>query len=254
MSSTNKTTHYDLSQYIGTDKPTYLVDYNADMSAIDTGIYEAKSEADTNTTAIGTLSNLSTTEKTNLVGAINEVDGDLSTLSGTVGDHTTAIATNTSAIGTLANLETTAKNNLVAAINEVDELASEILKFNLGTSTTLSYTSTDNISSVSQGSLSLSTNSDGSIFKLYGYLSGTATNTNGITFTFNSSLRPDSDYTISNCIVAMSGGYLTNAEIRVKTTGVIEVGCWASGGTHFEIVLPACIYFNKNFGDTPNNQ
>nr|DAF67894.1 MAG TPA: hypothetical protein [Caudoviricetes sp.] len=32
MSSTNKTTYYALSQYIGTDKPTYLGDYNSDMS------------------------------------------------------------------------------------------------------------------------------------------------------------------------------------------------------------------------------
>ena len=35
MSSTNKTANYQLSQYIGTDKPTYLGDYNSDMSKID---------------------------------------------------------------------------------------------------------------------------------------------------------------------------------------------------------------------------
>lgn len=35
MSSTNKTTNYKLSQYIGTDKPTYLGDYNEDMLKID---------------------------------------------------------------------------------------------------------------------------------------------------------------------------------------------------------------------------
>ena len=38
MASTNKTTNYDLSQYIGSDKPTYLGDYNSDMSKIDTAI------------------------------------------------------------------------------------------------------------------------------------------------------------------------------------------------------------------------
>lgn len=35
MSSTNKTANYNLSQYIGTDKPTYLGDYNSDMLKID---------------------------------------------------------------------------------------------------------------------------------------------------------------------------------------------------------------------------
>ena len=47
MSSTNKTTYYDLSQYIGTDKPTYLGDYNSDMSKIDAGIHGADDKATT---------------------------------------------------------------------------------------------------------------------------------------------------------------------------------------------------------------
>ena len=47
MSSTNKTTHFELSQYIGTDKPTYLGDYNSDMLAIDTAIYTASENAST---------------------------------------------------------------------------------------------------------------------------------------------------------------------------------------------------------------
>ena len=59
-----------------------------------------------NTTAIGTLANLNTTEKTNLVGAINEVD--------------TNTDNNTTSIGILSNLNTTEKTNLVGAINEVN--------------------------------------------------------------------------------------------------------------------------------------
>lgn len=47
MSSTNKTNYYKLSQYIGTDKPTYLGDYNADMSKIDAGIHEVQETATT---------------------------------------------------------------------------------------------------------------------------------------------------------------------------------------------------------------
>ena len=41
MSSTNKTTHYDLSQFTSNDIPAWLADYNADMRKIDTGIYNA---------------------------------------------------------------------------------------------------------------------------------------------------------------------------------------------------------------------
>lgn len=49
MSSTNKTANYQLSQYIGTDKPTYLGDYNSDMSKIDA---QMKANADSASQAI----------------------------------------------------------------------------------------------------------------------------------------------------------------------------------------------------------
>lgn len=35
MTATNKTTNYKLSQFVGTDRPTWLGDYNSDMSIID---------------------------------------------------------------------------------------------------------------------------------------------------------------------------------------------------------------------------
>lgn len=35
MTATNKTENYDLSQFVGTDRPTWLGDYNSDMGKID---------------------------------------------------------------------------------------------------------------------------------------------------------------------------------------------------------------------------
>lgn len=35
MASTNKTSNYQLSQFVGTDRPTWLGDYNGDMAKID---------------------------------------------------------------------------------------------------------------------------------------------------------------------------------------------------------------------------
>lgn len=134
MSSTNKTTNYNLSQYVGEDKPTYLGDYNGDMLKIDTQMKNnnnlassantaasnaseaaiaANTKATNNETKIGTLTNLTTTEKTNLVGAINEVN--------------TSSVGNTGAIGTLSNLLTTDKTNLVSAINEVFDGTVEVV-------------------------------------------------------------------------------------------------------------------------------
>lgn len=45
MSSTNKTTHYDLPQWIGTDKPTFLGDLNGAFATIDTQLYTAVTNA-----------------------------------------------------------------------------------------------------------------------------------------------------------------------------------------------------------------
>lgn len=53
MSSTNKTTNYKLSQYIGTDKPTYLGDYNGDMSKIDNQMKMNADSASNATSAAG---------------------------------------------------------------------------------------------------------------------------------------------------------------------------------------------------------
>lgn len=53
MSSTNKTNNYKLSQYIGTDKPTYLGDYNGDMLKIDDQMKANADSASDATSAAG---------------------------------------------------------------------------------------------------------------------------------------------------------------------------------------------------------
>ena len=45
MSSTNKTAHYNLPQFIGSDIPTWLGDFNSAMTAIDSGINAAATSA-----------------------------------------------------------------------------------------------------------------------------------------------------------------------------------------------------------------
>ena len=45
MSSTNKTAHYNLPQFIGSDIPTWLGDFNSAMTAIDNGINSAATSA-----------------------------------------------------------------------------------------------------------------------------------------------------------------------------------------------------------------
>ena len=66
MASTNRTPNYNLPQFIGTDKPTWLGDVNGAMSNIDSAI---KDNAD----SISTL----TTEVDSASASIERIDGSL---------------------------------------------------------------------------------------------------------------------------------------------------------------------------------
>ena len=55
MGSTNKTANIGLSQFIGTDKPTWLVDYNNDMAVIDKAIGELQNDSGLIDTTIAEL-------------------------------------------------------------------------------------------------------------------------------------------------------------------------------------------------------
>lgn len=254
MSSTNKTSHYNLSQYIGTDKPTYLADYNTDMSNIDTGIYGAKSTADTNTNSIGTLSSLTTDTKSNLVGAINEVDSHADTNAGNISTNTTNIASNTSHIGVMANLDTTEKSNLVGAVNE---LKAAISNFNLTTYQSLTNITGTNCT-IGANTVNLAKNSDGSLAKVYGTIAITTTATGDSKVVIaGSGLAPESDITI-NCagIMRINGSSFspTQFDIVIKTNGNIEITKYLETSQNCLLILLPCLYFIKDFGDTPINQ
>ena len=273
--STNKTTHYNLSQYVANDKPTYLVDYNSDMSAIDTAIYNAMSKATNNESNIGTMTDLTTESKSSLVGAINEVDSHADTNASNISQNTIDIASNTGAIGNLINLETTTKSNLVSAVNElkgvndtqntsIQNLDNEIKRFNLTSFTTYGVNDiTVTNGSRSECNLTLATNSDGSIFKLYGNVAVVKGGSTSGVISLQTPLRPESDITIYGAGFRNSNNgssisrVMPMASFIVRTTGVIEIG-WSVFGSdnNANVMLFACLYFLKDFGDvtpTPSN-
>lgn len=85
MSSTNKTTNYKLSQYIGTDKPTFLGDYNGDMLKIDN---QLKTNAD------------SASNAASAAGAAQAVAGDASKKVQSLNDSVTANSADIAALKT----------------------------------------------------------------------------------------------------------------------------------------------------------
>ena len=118
MASTNKTTHYELSQYVGSDKPTYLGDYNSDMLKIDSGINSAKTTADTANTAATNAASAASNAQTTADTAVTNASNAQTTANGAV-----------ASIGDLLSLNTINKTNLVAAINEIIEQTGVIKAF-----------------------------------------------------------------------------------------------------------------------------
>ena len=240
MASTNKTTHYELSQYVGTDKPTYLTDYNNDMSAIDTGIYNAQTKADSAYSAAGVAD-----------GKAVQAQGDATTALNSAGSANTNI-------GTMANLETTDKTTLVEAINEN---VRNISNFNL-----TSYENATNISvtngTIESGGLSLKTakNSDGSIAKIYGHcrISNIPSSASNIVLTFNTSLRPASSFYVEATVFAQM--YYPNSVVEtgitgftLNTDGSVSITLWKINGNDTDInvdMIPVVLWI-KDFGDVP---
>lgn len=244
MSSTNKTTNYELSQFIGTDKPAWLTDYNADMGKIDAGVHTAQTaataadgKATANTSAIGTLANLTTTAKTNLVAAVNEV-------------NTTA--------GTALNTATGAAGNATQAKNAVDDLT-DYLKLthfvDVATNQIVAASGT-----VADSWLKVACNADGTLGKIYGRVDFVANSTGyswqSMTVNTDTGLRPTSEFTIStagvgNCMEAGTNQEMVQVNVVVKTDGKLELRFYSrNAGKKYGLMFLPCIYFIQDFGDT----
>lgn len=241
MASTNKTTNYELSQFLGSDKPAWLSDYNADMSKIDTAIKNAADaataaggEATSAATAIGTLTNLTTDDKTSTVAAINEVDSHADTAQNTAN---TASGLATNAI--------TGVNNLKAMfdLNSITSLT--------GSSSQLSPSST---------SVTCAKNSDGSLAKIYGRVRFSGGYNGTITLKLSDTgLRPTEAITFNGCalrLASTSGGNGTYTQsYTLNTDGTITMSVGSSSSTsQTDVALIACLLFIKDFGDVvPSN-
>ena len=86
MSATNHTTNFELPLFIGSDKPTWLTDWNGAMTTIDAKIQEAKAEAASATSESG-----SNTQ------SINQINSTLQTLNSTISTMNTNVTKVTNA-------------------------------------------------------------------------------------------------------------------------------------------------------------
>lgn len=243
MSSTNKTTNYNLSQFIGTDKPAWLSDYNQDMSKIDTGIHNAATtatgadgKADAATTAIGDLTTLTTTAKTDLVSAVNEVDTE---------------------VGTASGVATGAATTATQAKNKADGIENYLT---LSTSGTVTFTTTAGTFQTGKNSISIRTNNTKSLGKFYGELSITNIPSSVSTITITSSdtgIRPASAITFNCCALlrkhSQTYGHYRSANIdyTLNTNGTITITADVADTPDLLVEFLAVVLFIIDFGDVP---
>lgn len=233
MSSTNKTTNYELSQFIGTDKPTFLGDYNGDMSKIDT-------QMKTNATAIATASARVETANQNASSALTKAN-DVETAMG--GVSTTA----TNALAKATNNETVL-NNFIDYLN--------LVNFDVITASNINRTQGGTINSNSK--VTVASNSSRNVAKIYGRITVNNVTANG-QLQFQTNLRPteaiDIDGVCLRTIETSDKAFTTNfVTIHIDTTGLVTVpfSTFYSGESCI-LLFTACMLFLKNFGDTPVN-
>lgn len=244
MASTNKTANYNLSQYVGTDKPTYLSDYNTDMYNIDA---QMKVNADNVATAISGIETATTTANTantNAQTAISTANSASSTASEASTTATNAQTTANSALATATTAQSTANTaNTTAntANSKADTITSRLNLSNITTYGTSDVTVTSG--TLSSCSITVATNTDGSLFKFYGEISGSGLDK----VILQTSLRPTSEYTINPAGIDSEGW---GRFITVKTDGKIECYMGFGGTTRRALYFPA-LYWNSDFSDEP---
>ena len=229
MASTNKTQNYELSQYIGSDKPTYLGDYNTDMLKIDT---QMKRNANDVASVGSTATTASETANTALENASNA--------------QTSANSANNIATTALqkANTNETKIVNIENLLN-----LNDIINYQAGNMTFQNC-------SLIAGSLTVASNNNGSIGKIYGNLVIQNDGINQVKHILISGthLRPDTNIVL-NPVGVFSGtpGISEPISVSIDRNGNLDFTVYGSATGSGNVIIIPCIYFMKDFGDTPNN-
>lgn len=243
MSSTNHTTNYNLPQFVGSDKPAWLGDINPAMSAIDTAMHANAVLAQQGIDDASTAQTTAQTAEGHAQDAITSAGTAQETANGAVASLS---QTNIKLDGFIEGMT-------------IDEFETSNITLQ-GTSTKLRLT--------------LAQSKDGSIFKIYGMCqisnaSGSTINPFGAIRNANNRIKtglylntaPTSAFAIvpaGMTFTKTNSGISNNAEITayVEADGEITFDYWGSGsianGYSHYLYLPPCLYFNTNFGDTPN--
>ena len=221
MSSTNKTANYNLSQYIGTDKPTYLGDYNGDMNKIDAQMKANSDAASAAATSAGSA--LSKAESTESL---------VETLQENVNTNTQDIAEVTQTANSALSTANSANSLAQQAQNSANTIDQKLNK-----NSWTPFTQVTNINSkfaTTERTFGCSYNPYLNLLKFSGTLSGgagTSLSANEVLFTLPANvLRPTSTRYVPNLLNLNIGAGSTlgyKMDVNINSSGqVIATGAW----------------------------
>lgn len=270
MSATNQTTNYELPLFIGTDKPSWLGDFNGAMNAIDTAI---KGRADdisslqTRMTATETVANTaSSTASTALTNANNAQTTANTAVSNAETADTKATSAQTTANTALSNASTAqntannANSTAQSALTSANLANTKIDDFNLTIFETITSFTASHGSAT--GTIKVAKNTDGSLAKIYGNVIVTSPSVSSTTqnqISFSTSLRPSTPITITNALIARNVSsqyqhsvYSSSLTIATDGTCTASLVCYSDTTEQLYAFIP-CLYWIKDFGDVSNN-
>lgn len=256
MSATNTTTNYNLPIFIGSDKPSWLADFNGAMNAIDA---QMKVNAD----AIATKSPILTFNDTSEIDFTKSGNVITANLASGVSDKVgRALVTPIAAPAAeqLVAIDTNGSQSAIDIGTGLFNNSGVLTAVDLNLTDMGSVTPTTGLpSGISyvNGTISYAFNSDRSIGKIYGSIQYKKTTSGDLNQgEFDTGIivpAPDSEYSIVPAgITLLAGSYhFAGVTFKVKTNGhvYISTSYWANATIY--IYIPPCIYFFKDFGDTP---
>lgn len=267
MSATNETTYLKLPQFVATDKPTWLGDFNNAMLKID------NNAATTHNTVSGIPAQIAAVDQ--------KADAAVSTANSAKTTATSAQSTATSAQSTAAAAQSTAtaaQSTANAAASDIAKVKAYLVELpNKGKKTDSNGISFVNASGASVGvtgaiskvNIQWALNEDGTYGKIYGTFilvnctipSGTFARIPANTIPI---VKPSAAYNIdcagvSAVVRGTSPNYtmtrLIASYFRINPNGAIDISLTPTEGstpaTQVTTFLFPCVYYFEDFGDSP---
>ena len=116
---TNETANYELPQFVGTDKPTWLGDFNEAMADIDAGMHENASDIASMASDVATATQ-----------AASQASSDVATLTGTVNTLSSTVSSVQTTANNASQTASSALNTANTANGKADTNASAISTIN----------------------------------------------------------------------------------------------------------------------------